>query len=65
MGRRRGCIGKNLMGFVGLTQRILGGKESLCGSSVPFPFGILFKGVTDADTTIAEILSVHGLYGRV
>lgn len=59
------CIGKELMGPVCLRERILGGEEPFGRGSVTLPLGVLLESVGDGDGPVAQVLSVHGLDGRV
>lgn len=59
------CVRKQLMRSIGVGQRVLGRQETLSRGTVSFSLGILFERVRNGNRSIAEVLSVHGIHGRV
>ncbi len=58
-------VGEELMGPLGLGQRVLGGEEALGLGAVPLALRVFLEGEGDGDGPVAEVLAVHGLEGGV
>ena len=54
-------VGEQLMRTVGLGEGILRGEKTLGGAAVTLALRILLEGERDGNTSVAEILPVHGL----